>query len=314
MTSPQKTKRKNTLPAIATGVGLAAIWITVSHHLGEKPDAGAGQASPSSEKRSVSVKPLNPAIVQFRERGNRSYRELASLLRSLPQELSPTDTEALMAWLLDGDGADQKISDVGEHAHLVNEVLNLLRSQKPVPEKLPEVVLALASSGEQPDLVRDYAFQQMRPLWSEIENPEHKAQLQEALWNAVDSKHPTRSGTALLALHSLGYREGIAPEGERALADQDFQPRVREILNDSQAPASLQITALRIVEERALLSEIDQVRQLLREPTLTVAMKLKAISVLAQHGDQNDRTLFADLQDQPILKPALDRALNLLSQ
>ncbi|MEN8695200.1 MAG: hypothetical protein ABF334_10360 [Akkermansiaceae bacterium] len=312
MTSSQKPKRKNTLPAIATGIGFAAIWITVSHHLSEKPSTDSEEVSKPTQSRSVSVPPLNPTIVQFREREDRSYRDLATLLRSLPEELSVSDTKALTDWLL--NGAEQQITDVGQHAHLVNEVLNLLRAQTPLPENLPDVVLTLAESASQPDLVRDYAFQQMRPLWSEIENQDQKIKLQDALWEAVDSKHATRSGTAFLALHSLGYREGITPEGERALGDQDFQPRVRAILTSEESPMSLQMTALRIVEERSLSSELDLVREVLNQPSLNIAMKLKAISVIAQHGNESDRTLLAELQVQPILKPALDRAMKSLPQ
>lgn len=301
---------------LVAGVTFAAIWIGISLNIGDKerqPPVGSGDQTRSSRQGHRPPPNVDPAVESFRQSRALSHHSLARLLDSLPERLTVTDVSALIEWLLEEPNLES-VSD-GEHAHLANEVITLLRKQDPLPVELAETLMRLVESESHPSIIRDYALQHLRPLWSSLKHEDpNKAKIEESLWDASESEHPTRSGTAFLALHQLGYREGIIEKGNRAISDERIAELVRKSLDDQACPISMKMTALRVIEDRKLDSELGQVRELVQQEQLAFPARLKAIAVIASLGNSSDRELLASLATEKKFQPALRRAFKLLPQ
>ena len=312
------TQFRSTFGGLAFGVVLAALIIGIFTVLqDEEKNERPRPAKITKKKRERKEGPeVDSAILTFSQRSVASDRlegprhsayQLFELLNTLPDRLNEAEAQMLLDWL--PTASNDSSLTTGESAHLFNEVVNHLRQQDPLPEGFAQVLNQLANNEEEADLIRDYALQQLRPLWAVLDSrDDDRAALEKTLWTAAESKHPSRSGTAFLALHQLGRQEGPIPKGERAIASEDLVPIIEETLSDSTSPSSMKMTALRMIEERGLAEQLETVRGLLADSSLNLPSQLKAISVISRLGSAADRDLLARLSDQPRLQLALDRA------
>jgi len=325
-----QSKTKTTYLGLATGVVLAGLWIAISIALqrDDQTDPSSNQLVEESS-RGFDPHEIRPSLIRFRdhplsggpmssagiassEASQARSKDLVILLDNLPSDLSRAEVVLLFDWLR--AGADSSPLPVAEHAHLANEVLNALHRQQEVPEGFAQVVIELANDGSQPDLVRDYAVQHLRSVWNDLpESSAERGHIAEVLWEQADSRHASRSGTALLALHQLGIREGLIQEGERFISNDDFASRLPLFLTRPDEPGSVRITALRIVAERSLKNHLQPVRQLIGDSSQNTVVRLRAIATLGSIGTTEDIKIFELLASEPRMVKAAASALKKLT-
>lgn len=326
-----ESRTKSTVLGLATGVGVAAVLIGLSVWWQAEPAAEPEKKQVvTSQREKVKRGGVRSELRHFRDHDQRqgkvasdqgrpmdgsdsSARALAILLKELPGDLSRAEVALLFNWLKAGPGESSLAID--EYASLANEVMNALHRQEPSPSGFAEVVVGLVDDGNQPDLVRDYAVQHLRAIWNNLPDKAVDRDLvTKALWEQADSRHPSRSGTALLALHQLGMtREGPIPEGTRFIADQEFSELLPPILSLPDEPSASRVTALRIIADRALADHLPEVRNLANDSSQNAVVRLRAIATLGAVGEESDLESLSSLRDDAFLGPAVVQAIKKLS-
>lgn len=327
-----ESRTNTTIFGIITGVAVAAILIGLTHLWQDDPPP-KNVEKPVLSKRPKPTNPggIRPVLVQFRDHNldqerilsesqrplvssEASARSLAILLKELPGDLSRAEVELLYDWLKAGPGDSPLPLD--QYASLANEVMNVLHRQEVSPAGFAELVVGLVEDAGQPDLVKDYAIQHLRAVWNDLnEDSPDRNVVTAALWRQADSRHPSRSGTALLALHQLGVtREGPIPEGERHIADQEFGKYLSPILTRSDEPSASRVTALRIIADRSLADHLPEVRNLADDSSQNTVVRLRAIATLGVIGDEADIQPLALLKEDVLLQSAAELAIKKLTE
>lgn len=120
---------------------------------------------------------------------------------------------------------------------LADELLTVMRLEEPPSDGLAEDLGKIAFQPGTDPVVRDYIMQHLGHLW---EQAGPRKEIEEALWQAVESSDETTPGTALLAL-SRGYerdgqQESLAKVRQQALT----------LAQDPNATLAVRVTALSI--------------------------------------------------------------------
>ena len=125
------------------------------------------------------------------------YEARNDALRSIARcrNLSKNDVAALMAYLA-GTNDSLRVERV---AALKNDVMNLLRSQEPVPGNLAETLVGMFNGGKHPPVVLDYCIQHLGAMLDEVDDAT-RLRVREVLVRAARMVKQPYSGTALYSL------------------------------------------------------------------------------------------------------------------
>jgi hypothetical protein len=159
----------------------------------------------------------------------------------------------------------------GSQQWLADELLTVMRLQEPPQEGLAKDLAKAAFQAETDPVVRDYIMQHLGHLW---EQTGPREEIEEALWQAVESSDETTPGTALLAL-SRGYErdgqeDGLAKVRQQALSLAQ---------NPNTAPA-VRVTALSIAGEGGATEVKHLAGDLIGNPETPVMLRKVAERVL----------------------------------
>lgn len=134
------------------------------------------------------------------------YEARNDALRSIARrrDLSPNDIALLMAYV----GSTNDTLRAERTASLKNDVLNLLRSQNPVPAGLTELLVGMFRTGNHPPAVLDYCLQHLGAMQEYMADAPLRDRIRAVLVGAVKRIRFPYAGTALYSL--VAPPEGIA--------------------------------------------------------------------------------------------------------
>ena len=134
------------------------------------------------------------------------YEARNDALRSIARrrDLARNDVALLMAYV----GATNDVLRAERVAALKNDVLNLLRNQKPIPDCLAELLIGMFRAGDHPPAVLDYCIQHLGAMQDDIADAALRDRIRAVLVEAARRVRFPYAGTALYSLS--GDRRGIS--------------------------------------------------------------------------------------------------------
>jgi hypothetical protein len=219
----------------------------------------------------------------------------------------------------------------GEWHSLANDIMMVLRWQKPYMPEYTEHLIALWENVSINPTLRDYALQHLREWVSDgdsrsvhEERPDHLARINATFVAAVSAngrlfdRQSTTTGTALLALDAwLQGEASLSLPNQKSYTAADFQKRLIELASDASIHRGTRATALQLCSHRRLSEVLPLARTLLASVEAEAIMKISAISLLGTLGNDSDLTFLRTYQDQlvrdPMLHSSLQKAIQSLS-
>lgn len=245
-----------------------------------------------------SVRPIVAAVpTPFAERVN--------AVRTLPADLTAQEIHAFYAYLLAPASSGAESRQQGNW--LRNEMLDKLVELPALPAGLARVLVSIYQDPTQDIVMRDYAVQHMTPVYARA-SAEEKANLQQALWQAVEETDSSIAGTALLALRDLAqdHREFEQVKlGEVAL----------KLAGDDRCGELSRITALQVCGRMGIDQATPLLLQVAQKPG-SVPLQIAAIAALGDVGNEEARNYLRQLaaKAESRLMPAIEQALKKMNQ
>lgn len=204
------------------------------------------------------------------------YEARNDALRSVARrrDLAPDDVALLMSYL----ESTNFILRVEREAALRNDVLNLLRDQKPVPAKLPGLLMDIVRKGRHGATLIDYAIQHLGALQHDLTD-EEAGRVQEVLFAAASGIGKPYAGTALYALADA--RRLSAAESERLR-------RLTVAACSSRANQLARLSALQLAGQRGYREVLPDVRAVLTGDRRDAVADTVAVGTLGLLGEASD--------------------------
>jgi hypothetical protein len=195
------------------------------------PRGSAGTSPSQQSSAGTSRLPL-----QVLATGNQTVEERVRQLQGMRGiSLSKEERESALSFLAGGEVTEGM--GKGSLQWLADELLTVMRLQEPPWDGLAAELGKVAFQPGTDPVVRDYIMQHLGHLW---EQSGPRDEIEEALWQAVESSDETTPGTALIAL-GRGYKrdgqeEGLAKVRQQALT----------LAQDPNTALAVRVTALSI--------------------------------------------------------------------
>jgi len=253
------------------------------------------------------------------------YNARMAAMRQLSRDISPEDIEALMEFL--GTPTPDGLAMLPiEYNSIKNDVMEILLQQTILPEGIGQMLTDIYNSPEHDEIWRNYSIQFMAPFYEKQSKvlsvkfqaggeSEESAQsvdelkiINETLWSALDERHNSNAGTALLGLDDLSDKY---PEFEKS----DVQAAMVDLANDNAASEANRITALRLCGQQGHAEALEAARDVAQNGSTTV-LRCAAIATLGDLGTTDDRALLEayaasdDLRIQRIAQTVLQKMGN----
>ena len=227
------------------------------------------------------------------------YRTRLDFVHSLGRDLSPAQTDGLVAYL---SAPDPSLRPDREAA-LKNDVWNLLREQTVLPTNLVPTTIAVFRAHEQAPAILDYCIQHLGAVALRVEDAGSLRDLRECLEEASRENARPYSGTALIALTHVP-----APGN----ADRTFLlARTLALASDPAAHPAARATALQIGAEQGFSGILPHVRAILADSSHPATLHISALAALGALGDSADLArldAFTAAHPDPRFRPALSAA------
>ncbi len=292
-------------------IALSAGILTFALRHGKTP-AGSPTAATPAPTATPPPPPSQPALPE-RLRAALAPAEPASdprglarveALRALGKDLTPAETNALLAALL----APRRPSEPpGPHSVWFHETALALQGQATIRGEFATTLTTVARDTRRDPVVRDYALQHLCQLWHTSEAT-LAADIRRTLSEIADQA-PAIAPSALLALHRLGT---TAPSTTPAVPEDELTPRLRTLLASS-GPASTaaHMTALRIIGERRLTGFRGDLARIAADTTSRHTLaRMAAVAAIARLADPRDLPLLRNLdRSDPRIATAIDHAI-----
>ena len=217
------------------------------------------------------------AVVCGRDRASANRYEVRNdALRSVVRrrDLPEGDVAALMAYVASVKGSLHPARE----AALRNDVLNLLRDQKPVPAKLPRLLMDIVRKGRHGATLIDYAIQHLGALQHDLTD-EEAGRVQEVLFAAASGIGKPYAGTALYALADA--RRLSAAESQRLR-------RLTVAACSSRANQLARLSALQLAGQRGYREVLPDVRAVLTGDRRDAVADTVAVGTLGLLGEGSD--------------------------
>ena len=203
------------------------------------------------------------------EARNYALRSIATR-RDMPEK----DVAALIAYLRTADNAMR----VERVAALKNDVMNLLRSQEPLPKGLAETLMGIFEGGKHPPAVIDYCIQHLGAMLDELDE-KGRLRVRAVLAKAAKRTKQPYAGTALYSL----------AEDARATPAQDKELKGLALaLCKPEANHAARIAAIQLAGERGFADALPVLREILSAPSRDAVLDIAAIGSVGLLGSAVD--------------------------
>lgn len=210
-------------------------------------------------------------------------------IQRLKGDAQPADLEAYLQFL--GKPLAESPLDVGELAALKNDVADYLLKQKQNPGDLARRFLELLKDSRQTIVWREYILQKLPEAHQNVQSPELRAQLIQALWAHTTDETTVNASTALLSLHRLYTTQ--APNAD--ISAKQLESAIHELVNDSDTKAANRATALHLLANLNA-DAAYRIAQTWLQQDQPATMRMVAAYRVGEHGDAQDRKLLEPLR------------------
>ena len=228
------------------------------------------------------------------------YEARNDALRSIARrrDLARNDVALLMAYV----GATNDVLRAERTAALKNDVLNLLRNQKPIPDGLAELLIGMFRAGDHPPTVLDYCLQHVGAMQGDVADAALRDRIRAVLVEAARRVRFPYAGTALYSLS----------EDRRGVAAHDAElKRLTLALCAPSANAAARIAAIQLAGQRGWREALPILRRTLTDTRRDAVVDMAVIGSIGLLGGDEDLPLLESLRVKGglRLRPAVDAAV-----
>lgn len=303
--------KKNSYIAIGLAVGGIAWWkLTPSHENNpvnlSQPTPPLGRPKFETNDDLQHILRQDVLTVMGYDEADHVDKKIA-VTKSLPSDLSQLELETLLRSLLEKRPAHLRD---GQHAFAFHELCNKLHRYKQIREKYAETLYQVALDNSYDAVVRDYAIQHLRRVWSAADLG-LRASIEASFWKLAESQ-PAISASAILSLHTLGVKTSPKQDYQSASVSSDhFKPYLKKILSApmSQDNIPQRMIAVRVIGDRGLLDMANELVSVIKNPHEHTLVRAAAINALGKSDRQQLQNLDPLIQQNPSLKLSYQHAL-----
>ena len=240
----------------------------------------------------------DPATADRYETRNDALRSIARR-RDLPRN----DIALLMAYV----GSTNDTLRAERTAALKNDVLNLLRSQNPVPGGLAELLIGMFRTGNHPPAVLDYCLQHLGAMQDDVVDVTLRDCIRAVLVEAAKRIRFPYAGTALYSI-AEDRRGGSARTAELK--------RLSLALCDPSANVAARIAAIQLAGQRGWREALPILRKTLADSRRDAVVDMAAIGSIGLLGGMEDLPLLDSMRAKGSvrLRPAIDAAIRRIKE
>ena len=272
------------------------------------PRVRVSAKSPAPEVRAWETADPSPAVSRVCGGDGATadrYEARNGALRSIARrrDLADGDVAALMSYVKSRGGSLRP----GREAALRNDVLNLLRNQRNVPEGLVGLLLGIAADGGRDSALVDYAFQHLGALQHDIADDAVRTRVRAAFVRAAKDVGRPFAGTAL---YSLADAPRPTPDGDAELR------RLTLALLAPGAHPLARLSAVQLAGERGYREALPAVRGILTGDRRDAVQDIVAVGALGLIGEASDAALVRAALNKggSRLRPAAETALKRIAE
>ena len=225
------------------------------------------------------------------EARNDALRSIARR-RDLPKE----DVAALLAYLRAADSAMR----VERVAALKNDVMNLLRVQRPPVEGLAETLISMFDGGRHPPAVLDYCIQHLGAMQNGIADDALRRRIREVFVRTARQRSLPCAGTALYSL---------ADDRRATPAQKSELRRLTIALCRADATASARVAAIQLAGERGWREVLPHLRETLSAPARDAVLDIVSIGSIGLVGGKDDIALLSRFSTDSRCAAAVEEAI-----
>jgi len=225
------------------------------------------------------------------EARNDALRSIARR-RDLPKE----DVAALLAYLRAADSAMR----VERVAALKNDVMNLLRVQRPPVEGLAETLISMFDGGRHPPAVLDYCIQHLGAMQNGIADDALRRRIREVFVRTARQRSLPCAGTALYSM---------ADDRRATPAQKSELRRLTIALCRADATASARVAAIQLAGERGWREVLPTLRKTLSGTRRDVVLDIVCIGSVGLLGDKDDIALLSRFSTDSRRAAAVEEAI-----
>lgn len=233
---------------------------------------------------------MDEATADRYEARNDALRSIARR-RDLPKE----DVAALMDYL----ASTNDVLRVERMAALKNDVMNLLRNQKPPAEGLAETLISMFDGKAHPPVVLDYCVQHLGAMLASLDDAMRR-RVRETLARAAREKRRPYAGTALYSL---------ADDKSATAAQEGELRRLTVALCKPDACTSARIAAIQLAGQRGYSEVLPILRDTLSGARRDAVLDIVAIGSVGLLGNADDLALLERFASDSRRAPAANAAI-----
>jgi hypothetical protein len=220
-----------------------------------------------------------------------AWEQRLALVRSLPADLGPDETSALLAALMEPcpPGGSAAV-----HSSYIHEIACRLQHQSAVRESFARALATLARDPRGDPTTRDYAIQHLRQVWDRADGDTVLRDSIVATFREFADLDPAIAASALLSLHLLvtapAPGAAAAASSHYAVPDAELDPLLSAVFSQTAATGKLpaRLTACRIAGERRLAGFRAQLMAQLQDPAEHAMVRMAAANALGSIADPDD--------------------------
>lgn len=229
------------------------------------------------------------------------YASRISAFRSIAgrRDLSSEDVSVLMDYVASTN--DTMSAELV--AGLKNEVLNLLRNQNPVPDRLAGLMMDMIDSGDYDATIVDYCIQHLGAMWRDFATEGMRERARNVFVSAASCKSRPYAGTAL---YSLADEKGAPAE---------YKAKLRRltvaIACDPAANRLARISAIQLAARKGYAEVLPSARKTIAEVRPDAVLAMVSVGAIGSLGCAADIPALECLRERcgHRLNTAIDAAL-----
>lgn len=255
------------------------------------------QQAPATEHPKIKSTLSEPILILTGKNGkDTGYKGRLTAMRSLGHDLAPHDVEALMAFMKATDVNTTTMRPI-ELNSIRNDLMELLLRQHTLPDGIGNLLVEVLENRNHSSMWRNYCLQFMTPFYErraqelstsqpdtkKIATDQQLHLVKQAMWKALEERHNSNAGTALLGLKALStqFPQFDATQVRAAMVD---------LAQDPTASEANRITALRLCGEHGHTETLQTARAVAQKAD-TIVLRCAAIATLGDLGTKEDRFL-----------------------
>ena len=188
-------------------------------------------------------------------------------------------------------------------AGLKNEVLNLLRNQDPMPERLAGQMMDMVESGDYDATIVDYCIQHLGAMWRDFATEGMRERARNVFVSAASRKSRPYAGTALYSL------------ADEKAAPAEYKEKLRRLTVslacDRTANRLARIAAIQLAARKGYAEVLPSARKTIAEVRPDAVLAMVSVGAIGSLGCAADIPALECLRERcgHRLNPAIDAAL-----